>query len=86
MSVLPYSLSHGISPADRYFDRFFNEAMHHELRHLERPYWVGHQSPHTFANAVGNVQEDKDKFTVSVDVSHFKPNELKVCDFSDFTL
>uniref|UniRef100_A0A914XHU0 SHSP domain-containing protein n=1 Tax=Plectus sambesii TaxID=2011161 RepID=A0A914XHU0_9BILA len=70
------SFSHG--PFCDHYDRtLLNEAMR-ELRHCERPYWIGHQNPLNLANAVGKVQNDKDKYAVSVDVSHFKPNELKV--------
>lgn len=65
------------SPYERYFDHTFHDAMQH-MRDFERPYWMWHQNPLTFANAVGKLQDNEKDFTVSVDVSHFKPNELKV--------
>lgn len=65
----PYGWFHRFepSPAERYFNQFFHE----------RPYWLEHQNPLSMANAVGDVI-DGEHFSVSVDVSQFAPNELKV--------
>jgi hypothetical protein len=74
------------SQAERYFGNFFNEAMR-ELGQLsdyaermDDPYWMGQnlRDSQTLASAVGNVENTPEKFAVSVNVSQFRPDELKV--------
>jgi len=93
MSLIPHNVYYRRpqqSQAERYFGNFFDEATR-ELGQLSNyaermddrlmnPYWMGHNlhDSQTLANAVGNVQNTPEKFAVSVNVSHFRPDELKV--------
>ncbi|CAJ0581906.1 unnamed protein product, partial [Mesorhabditis spiculigera] len=54
------------------FDRFERMVM--------TPYWsaVPHNRHLDIGNAVGNVRNDKEKFAVDIDVTHFRPEEVKV--------
>uniref|UniRef100_A0A914VRZ3 SHSP domain-containing protein n=1 Tax=Plectus sambesii TaxID=2011161 RepID=A0A914VRZ3_9BILA len=78
MFLLPLSRFQSVAPVERFLEGIFDDDMG-EMRHQERPYWIAcHQNPSAFAKSVGNVRDDKDKFSVSVDVQHFAPNEIKV--------
>jgi HSP20 family molecular chaperone IbpA len=69
MSVLPY-----------YFDRVMGDTMR-DLATIDRtfqPYWPAPRHTTDYCMGVGPVVDDADKFAVSVDVSHFKPDELQV--------
>uniref|UniRef100_A0A914VNP1 SHSP domain-containing protein n=1 Tax=Plectus sambesii TaxID=2011161 RepID=A0A914VNP1_9BILA len=67
------------SPAERLMDNFLNDALMDVQRYYERPYWTAnHQNQSALAGAVDSVQDEKDKFAVSIDVQHFAPNEIKV--------
>uniref|UniRef100_A0A915AUH2 SHSP domain-containing protein n=1 Tax=Parascaris univalens TaxID=6257 RepID=A0A915AUH2_PARUN len=71
-----------MSPMERYMRGFFDEA----LRDLDRsfgnvaPYWLEQPMMRQadIGNVIGNVTDDKDKFSVEMDVSQFAPDELKV--------
>uniref|UniRef100_A0A1I7XQD7 SHSP domain-containing protein n=1 Tax=Heterorhabditis bacteriophora TaxID=37862 RepID=A0A1I7XQD7_HETBA len=62
---------------NRVFDDFFRdfEAMDRAFA----PYWrTSNQSSLNIANTTQEVVNDDTKFAVSLDVSHFKPEELRV--------
>uniref|UniRef100_A0A914WZ16 SHSP domain-containing protein n=1 Tax=Plectus sambesii TaxID=2011161 RepID=A0A914WZ16_9BILA len=68
-----------VSPSERLLDNFFNDALMDVQRCYEHPYWTtNHQNQSALAGAVDSVQDEKDKFAVSIDVQHFAPNEVKV--------
>uniref|UniRef100_A0A915PKD2 SHSP domain-containing protein n=1 Tax=Setaria digitata TaxID=48799 RepID=A0A915PKD2_9BILA len=72
------------SPMERFMqnllDSTFDEG--HAYRPLQTvaPYWL-HQpvlNECNIGNAMGEVKDEKDKFAVQIDVSHFHPKELSV--------
>ncbi|GMR45792.1 hypothetical protein PMAYCL1PPCAC_15987, partial [Pristionchus mayeri] len=69
----------GYHPLDRQrmraLDRMFTEDWHSLC-----PYWncVPAENTLNLGSALGAVENTKDKFAVNVDVSHFKPEEVKV--------
>lgn len=57
------------------------DDMFHDLQSLERgvlPYWFNSGDNVHIANTTADVVDDEKKFGVSLDVSQFKPEELKV--------
>ncbi|MFH4982239.1 hypothetical protein AB6A40_008948 [Gnathostoma spinigerum] len=69
-------------PMASMFGRLMDEA----IREIDRPfrdiapYWIDQPMLQecNIGNAVGKVVDDKEKFAVEVDVSQFRPEELKV--------
>ncbi|TKR69189.1 hypothetical protein L596_021374 [Steinernema carpocapsae] len=85
MSRRPLTSSGFGAPFSPFFNthnRFFDEFDFD--RPFRRPYWAEHNmlNGHRIGDGVGEVISEGDSFSVSVDVSHFKPEELKVnvCD------
>uniref|UniRef100_A0A1I7UKE1 SHSP domain-containing protein n=1 Tax=Caenorhabditis tropicalis TaxID=1561998 RepID=A0A1I7UKE1_9PELO len=56
-------------------DQFFDEMTHGSLF----PYWrdADHNS-FNFSNTIGEIINDENKYAIQVDVSHFKPEDLKI--------
>ncbi len=70
-------------------DRLFGDAMR-EMQAINRmfdldrhPYWSDRRLRDTtnFGAGVGQLVDDANQYAVTVDVSHFKPEELQVCVF-----
>uniref|UniRef100_A0A914UKA8 SHSP domain-containing protein n=1 Tax=Plectus sambesii TaxID=2011161 RepID=A0A914UKA8_9BILA len=79
MFLVTHPLYRNVSPAERLMDNFFNDALMDVQRYYEHPYWIANQpNQSAFAGAVDSIQDEKDKFAVSIDVQHFAPNEIKV--------
>jgi hypothetical protein len=94
MSIIPHVVFYRRpqqSQVERYFTNFFDEAMRElgqlsdsadrmDDRQVNPYYWMGHnlRDSQTLAQAVGNVENTPEKFAVSVNVSQFRPDELKV--------
>ncbi|GMS95932.1 hypothetical protein PENTCL1PPCAC_18107, partial [Pristionchus entomophagus] len=72
----------GYSPFDHSVRRAFNQILNDDfLPHCSLfPYWRNIPSDHSLnlGPALGEVEDTPEKFAVSVDVSHFKPDEIKV--------
>ena len=68
--------------ADRGMQHMWRD-MFDDMRRLERsvyPYWrhIAPENAFNLGSALGEVENTPEKFAVSVDVSHFKPEEIKV--------
>mgnify|MGYP002062432305 CR=1 FL=1 len=70
----------GYSPFDRSMARVFRDMFDDGYDRAIFPYWrnVAAENALSIGSALGEVQNTAEKFAVSVDVSHFKPEELKV--------
>ncbi|KAK0409578.1 hypothetical protein QR680_004635 [Steinernema hermaphroditum] len=82
MSRRPLNSSLGAPFSPFFHNRFFDDFDFD--RPFRRPYWAEHSllDSHRLGDGVGEVVNDGDSFSISVNVSHFKPEELKVnvCD------
>ncbi|GMS93711.1 hypothetical protein PENTCL1PPCAC_15886, partial [Pristionchus entomophagus] len=72
----------GHSPFDRSVRRAFNQMLNDDFfpHGSHFPYWRNMPNEHSLSHgsALGEVEDTPEKFAVSVDVSHFKPDEIKV--------
>ncbi|KAF8370987.1 hypothetical protein PRIPAC_80406 [Pristionchus pacificus] len=72
----------GYTPFDRSLRRAFDHMFDDDfLTHRSLfPYWrnIPHDHSLNLGSALGEVENTSEKFAVSVDVSHFKPEEIKV--------
>ncbi|GMR54332.1 hypothetical protein PMAYCL1PPCAC_24527 [Pristionchus mayeri] len=71
----------GYSPLGRSMNRAFDQMFNDDFfRGGVCPYWarIPHERSFDLGSALGGVQNTPEKFAVSVDVSHFKPDEIKV--------
>uniref|UniRef100_A0A1I7YLW2 SHSP domain-containing protein n=1 Tax=Steinernema glaseri TaxID=37863 RepID=A0A1I7YLW2_9BILA len=82
MSRRPLNSSLGAPFSPFFHNRFFDDFDFD--RPFRRPYWAEQTllDGHRLGEGVGEVVNDGDSFSISVNVSHFKPEELKVnvCD------
>uniref|UniRef100_A0A915B2F6 SHSP domain-containing protein n=1 Tax=Parascaris univalens TaxID=6257 RepID=A0A915B2F6_PARUN len=61
--------------------RFFDDFRDLDLdRHFMRPYWTEQtlQNSQKFGEGSGDIIDNDESFSVTIDVSHFAPDELKV--------
>ncbi|GMT20117.1 hypothetical protein PFISCL1PPCAC_11414, partial [Pristionchus fissidentatus] len=72
----------GYSPFNRSLWRAFDQMLNDDVTSRRRlfPYWMDIPSEHSLnlGSALGEIENTPEKFAVSVDVSHFKPDEIKV--------
>ncbi|VDM98414.1 unnamed protein product [Thelazia callipaeda] len=71
------------SPMERFLvnalENTFDDRAYRSL-HSVAPYWLNQSLMNecNIGNAIGEVKNEKDKFSVQIDVSHFHPKELSV--------
>ncbi|VDK18186.1 unnamed protein product, partial [Anisakis simplex] len=61
--------------------RFFDDFRDLDFdRHFVRPYWTEKTlaDAHKFGEGVGDITDNETDFSITFDVSHFAPEELKV--------
>uniref|UniRef100_A0A0M3HS17 SHSP domain-containing protein n=1 Tax=Ascaris lumbricoides TaxID=6252 RepID=A0A0M3HS17_ASCLU len=61
--------------------RFFDDFRDLDLdRHFMRPYWTEQtlQNSQKFGEGSGDIIDNDESFSITIDVSHFAPDELKV--------
>uniref|UniRef100_A0A0R3RYS5 SHSP domain-containing protein n=1 Tax=Elaeophora elaphi TaxID=1147741 RepID=A0A0R3RYS5_9BILA len=71
-----------LSPFSPRFSRFFDEFRDLDLERpfFQRPYWVDYQfeDAHKLGSGIGEVIDDDEHYSVTIDVSQFAPEDLKV--------
>ncbi|CAG9531156.1 unnamed protein product [Cercopithifilaria johnstoni] len=64
------------------FNRFFDEFRDFDLERsfFRRPYWADYQfeDSHKLGSGVGEITDDDEHYSVTIDVSQFAPEDLKV--------
>ncbi|GMR42582.1 hypothetical protein PMAYCL1PPCAC_12777, partial [Pristionchus mayeri] len=72
----------GYTPFDRSILRAFDQILNDDFfsNRSVFPYWRNVPAEHSFnlGATLGEIENSSEKFAVSVDVSHFKPDEIKV--------
>ncbi|VDN40411.1 unnamed protein product [Gongylonema pulchrum] len=70
-----------LSPFTPRFNRFFDDFRDFDLdRTFQRPYWVdcSFENSHKLGSGIGQVTDNDEHFSVTIDVSQFAPEDLKV--------
>ncbi|GMR46510.1 hypothetical protein PMAYCL1PPCAC_16705 [Pristionchus mayeri] len=69
----------GYTPFDRHMRRAFDRMFDDDFYSVH-PYWNRVPAEHSLnlGSALGAVENTNEKFAVNVDVSHFRPDEIKV--------
>uniref|UniRef100_A0A2K6W7Z9 SHSP domain-containing protein n=2 Tax=Onchocerca TaxID=6281 RepID=A0A2K6W7Z9_ONCVO len=71
-----------MSPFSPRFSRFFDEFRDLDVERpfFHRPYWADYQfeDAHKLGSGVGEITDDDEHFMVTIDVSQFAPEDLKV--------
>uniref|UniRef100_A0A1I7VSR6 SHSP domain-containing protein n=1 Tax=Loa loa TaxID=7209 RepID=A0A1I7VSR6_LOALO len=64
------------------FNRFFDEFRDFDIERplFQRPYWIDYQleDSHKLGAGVGEITDNDEHFSVTIDVSQFAPEDLKV--------
>ncbi|VDN56037.1 unnamed protein product [Dracunculus medinensis] len=63
--------------SNRFFDDFRDRNFE---RHFTRPYWTDYtlKESNKFGDGVGNIIDDDEQFSITIDTSQFSPEDLKV--------